>query len=986
MAYPFVDRNRQSIYFTTEALQKPKDVFEKVHLPIDLIAVDFYREGSYEKFTNEAELIRWILNSNGRAMGNRIFALVGETGSGKSEICQAIFYAAKDSKEHVPILISRSLTRLRDIVRLLHEHADMAEEDDIAEITAMSPETVRSAAVTGCLTILDRRLAKLLTPERAQQLRMLLQEEAFGCLIDRAFRRYKVEVITQKLERSLDLLDRGEFVKLMTQALPWVNVAETFALFRDAINDEMKRLVQLGDISGCFRAIAERYQAKGQRPVLILEDLTSFGFVKEDLLDHLFDLSQGNFDVVIGWTTGFEAEHFLKGKDDQARSYMIERMKGRFLTTSTETRGSYFLARNHLRMIRRYMDAIRPDFVEVLPDPFYPLNQFAVTRIYNQLVDDRQRQKQTPRLLIDVIGQVLQREEEPWQVLETHPNLAQEPLADKLVPQKVTHPDAVLVAKWYGRPSDGKVSASLVKRLGLTWPESLRHLLVDEPIQYTETQVSLGEVGTGSDDSGQETRMITGAGTPIVGAGQKDKPGGGTDTTSPQATDPLAHVKTDLQKWLDGKDFPSRNRLKDGIHFLVDFLTEHDVVRGHHSSGGALRYRKEQVPVYLDGTKETNPEFPAIRLNPSYDDYDAYLGALHIRSKDDAKKAIEANPLLVAWVHRLVAAFQAEQRKYLADRLGVSMEAFIYHAWVLVKGLCDGLRPADGKSFLMPALAEKPLTERTTVLRNRQLVRALLDVRPFIKELYASFFFVTPTTADAEVLSRAAAEYDPFTMIQRLNLVKKSFDVGFRVAYSIADEKGKAKQREVTLEELVQVVRKAAGDLAAFPAQEEVAKSFLVVRELAGWADGLTEELFDEQKRSIFRLAGEIKVMNRTTWGSLNPNTDQERRPPADWVHTGASLRAVMQMAERVRTGFDLFPILRRLAVLEGNKEVAPGAERDPGYNRLSLLREVITDVESVMRDRSAHQAHPGVHERAIQQDRTDCEDAYHELLALVEG
>src|SRR5579884_2125585 len=117
-------------YFPKEALTKPRHVFEKVHVPINQIYVDtaWPNQGIRSRpevvdnravrLTTEDDLLAYIRRSS-PADPNRIVMVVGETGSGKSELCQWLDYQLRGDGRHVPILIRRSRTKLRDIANAI---------------------------------------------------------------------------------------------------------------------------------------------------------------------------------------------------------------------------------------------------------------------------------------------------------------------------------------------------------------------------------------------------------------------------------------------------------------------------------------------------------------------------------------------------------------------------------------------------------------------------------------------------------------------------------------------------------------------------------------------------------------------------------------------------------------------------------------------------------------------------------------------------
>lgn len=978
----YIRHQQLDTFFRTEALEKPAEVFRKVHTPIDQIAVDFYKEGPYERFVSEDQVARWVLNSSGTLWGNRIFTITGETGSGKSELCQAIRYQAEETKGHVPILISRSMTRLRDIVSLLHQHLDEPQPDDIGEITALPAETVRSAAVTECLLTVETKAFQAYTPEQRQKLRQILQDVAFGRLIERAFTRYKKEVVAQGKERVLELMDYDEFQNLMSGAAPFLKAAEVFPLFRSRVNDGMKRLVSLGDLSQRLRSIAQHYQKQSKRPVLIMEDLTSFGFVKEDLLDYLFDLNGGNFDVVIGWTTGFEAEQLLRNPNEGVRSYMMDRMKGRFLTTSQDTRGSFFLERNHLPMVARYLDAVRePAAADRIPDPFYPLNPYAVTRIYQQLIDDKGQQKRTPRLLIDVIGRILRSNVPPWEEIEARllrVNLQDWPLPDSFFTLKQEYPAAVALLKWYGRPDDHKVDRRTVELLGVAWPPALAQYLSDEsiwsersdePVGQDQPTKEEGEHGAGVAGQVAPSKQASGL-TPDNAGGSKTTTGT-TATVRTEPTQPKPQVDQDLlelQNWVAGSDtFPGRQKLKAGLTYLLNLTEDHATIANPRGQLSVLKYEKSTLPIVMAGTNDSDVDHPAIRLQPTREHYEFYRICLAITSAREAEASLSENLRLAAWVGSLVREYQQSQRVYLSTRLGLPIEAAIFHAYRIVKAMSTGIVDPAEPTFADTALPAVPLLNRTSGLKQMPNLRDLMRLKQTVAALYQSFFYINTTTADPVALERIAAGYPFSKAVAALNGFNKQIDIGFKVAVASSDT-GQGKEK--ALHELMLLLRQAGGELlSAGKSLAPERDTFGPFQETMAFADGMTVPLLKEQLATLRGIAVRYKVMARPEWQSL-----QEMSPALDFG-------ALTKRSESVLATIGILSDPFRL--MEAHRAVSQMEELE-AYKTLSLAREMLHEVEDALREitrRSLNQQ-----QKFAQRDREDCEDAYTTLSETLEG
>src|SRR5690349_4259076 len=103
---------------TTESRQKARELFLQTHRPFQRIRLDFSKEdGCAGVFITEEDL-RLRVQSGPLSAHNRLFLIVGEAGSGKSELCQWLEYTA-DLDHRLPIHIPRSMTSAAHVVRLL---------------------------------------------------------------------------------------------------------------------------------------------------------------------------------------------------------------------------------------------------------------------------------------------------------------------------------------------------------------------------------------------------------------------------------------------------------------------------------------------------------------------------------------------------------------------------------------------------------------------------------------------------------------------------------------------------------------------------------------------------------------------------------------------------------------------------------------------------------------------------------------------------
>src|SRR5437868_4698436 len=76
---------------TTESRQKQPGLFLRTHRPFTRIRVDFCKDAPLQAFVSEQDVRELILSCPLNA-DNQLFFVVGEAGSGKSELCQWLEY------------------------------------------------------------------------------------------------------------------------------------------------------------------------------------------------------------------------------------------------------------------------------------------------------------------------------------------------------------------------------------------------------------------------------------------------------------------------------------------------------------------------------------------------------------------------------------------------------------------------------------------------------------------------------------------------------------------------------------------------------------------------------------------------------------------------------------------------------------------------------------------------------------------------------
>ena len=450
-------------YLTPESHQKSKEEFEKTHIDIDRIRAEYlFPHPTNDDFVTQAEFRDAILRST-VTDDNRIFILRGETGSGKSQLCQWLEYQIGEQPDggvddtHIALHVSRSQTRIEDIVDILTEPIDI--DIQVGSVEELDPEKVADAMVTNLdayapaafQELTEDEVESLISEQPGRDLRAILAENLEA---------YQAAIANESENEVPDLIDEEDYRELALGAFGESRGQDTiFPTLRSFLHDELSGKLNVGNFQEKLETISDAYVEADLRPVLICEDLTTFSVLKEQLLDHIFQLDSGHYDVVLGWTTGWEKDDLetALGTSENTYTYMKDRAEG-YLSTTDDSGQAYFLTEDvTVELARKYVSVIRSESstaadVEIPEDAFddlYPFNAEFVRRAYEHLVQDG-NERRTPRLLlIRIIRECLTARSPPFESIEGNPYVKQFPTPVSLdLPSNVQN-----VAKWYGFPN-----------------------------------------------------------------------------------------------------------------------------------------------------------------------------------------------------------------------------------------------------------------------------------------------------------------------------------------------------------------------------------------------------------------------------------------------------------------------------------------------------------------------------------------------------
>lgn len=763
-------------YFTSEAMSKARTAFNEVHVPIDRIRVDpQYPAGLGRQEISEQELGD-IIRASRPDQSNRIFLIVGDTGSGKSELCQWLNYNVGDNV-HVPILIERRMIHLREIVEEIHRHLTDPLPENIIEITDLWPETVSAKLRAAVLMRLQQPLVQnAVGMTDITKLRNLLDTPDFERRMRKHFEHYRDEISQLDKPRQLQLLPDADFRDLALQAGGLRDPSLAYRHVQRAMSDCLASELRLEDMIKKLGRISDGYRAAGKRPVLLIEDITTFGFLQNDLLDYLYNLAGGNYDVVIGVTTGFEQEN--RAQIYNAQQTITERIQGRFELTDQHNE-TLFLREHHLELAKRYLLAIRNGPCVGNPaafdQAFYPFNQTFLGNIYRSLHQGQSR-KQTPRLYLRAIQSVLESDQLPTDAIELSPNVSEPGIYFGQNPG--LSPAAERMLKWYGlNTRDGVFLHELIaKTFGISFPDDTQRVA-----DHYRFPLRPGAEMDLPEPPAQLATTLSPR-KPPQGPGAQPKP-----TAVPAASaksSPLAQ----LDEWLALKgQFPDRNVFKDGVYALLDMYQFEPFVLRHPDSiadsGTALVYDRGEKysKIYLHHSADDRP-FPKLTLRPDVGKRDLFSQVLAIGARSytttESERLDQAQ--LHDWLRGAVEELHKELQDSLRQGLRMPLADFIALAKFLILNLTSDIYTLDAATLCRPITGE-PLALDGMGERGRHLWAN----RDHVQALFVGLFHYRDNLVNYPLLRSTLASVNPVLALKEIEHIDlNALPSGFRIKVS----------------------------------------------------------------------------------------------------------------------------------------------------------------------------------------------------------
>lgn len=622
-------------FITSEAHTEKKtpEQFRETHVNIDRIYADTLTPfGISGDFVTQENVLDAITASN-LDDPNRIFIVRGEPGSGKSQLCEWTKYQINGYSEddgiedYVALHVSRSRTQIDQIIDILTEPLDI--DINVRNIDDLDPDDAASAIVEYMRGIwstdhLSDQELRELTENRGGQSDL---REIFA----KNIREYQVALESRDENPDFNLLTRADYRDLRLQLSFGGKLTENKDLLYPVLKNEAHEYLSrnlVGDFKEQLQEYSKLYQRQGIRPVLICEDLTTFSVLKEQLLDHIFELSSSNYDIVLGWTLGWEQDNIddAFGHADAA-TYMKGRSEG-YLTMTDEKGEAYFLDDDvSVALARSYINAIKrnsattnaPDDIEDVFDNLYPFNERFIHIAYRQL-DDGGSHRKTPRLLLlRVVKHCLKSIWPPYEAMKSN-SFINTPAPNIAMKYDQRYLD---VARWYGVPVDGEgneidsdeipsdggigIQVGILEAFDIPLPENTPergdYVVFDEG----EASVILKRISKktpdhgkpGGDDDGDET-------------GGNDNSDSGDSRDDRRDGPDVPEEEKKVQEFLDwvktGEKYPSADTIHDGALATLERWHEPTRLANPNVSTrgtGAIYYaRGDNIPVTIQGALE----------------------------------------------------------------------------------------------------------------------------------------------------------------------------------------------------------------------------------------------------------------------------------------------------------------------------------------------------------------------------------------------
>ncbi|WP_424000686.1 hypothetical protein ACOZ4I_14330 [Haloarcula salina] len=731
-------------FITSEAhtAKKTPEQFRETHVDIDRIYADTLTPlGISGDFVTQEDVLNSITastvggpDSDDDPDPNRIFIVRGEPGSGKSQLCewtkyQINGYGEDDEgiEDYVALHVSRSQTRMDQIIDVLTDPLEV--DPDVQNIDDLDPDDAASAIVEYMRGIWS---TDHFSDEEVRELTEKRGDKSdLRSIFAKNIQEYQEALESRDENPDFNLLTRSDFRDFRLQMSFSGKLTENKDLLYSVLKNEAHEYLSrnlVGDFKEQLQEYSELYQEKGIRPVLICEDLTTFSVLKEQLLDHIFELSSSHYDIVLGWTIGWEQDNI---DDAMTRSDAATYMKGRsegYLTMTDENGEAYFLdddasvelTRSYLNAIKRHSSAdAAPGNLEDAFDGLYPFNERFIHVAYRQLNDEGSNRK-TPRLLLlRVVKHCLKSTLPPYEAMKSN-SFVDRPMLDIDSEYRPVHQD---ISRWYGVSKKGGVGVQkdIFEAFDVSPPnenvEESGEYIIFEKGQWSGLEKKINpdlderEVKSDNDteDSEEEDSDEAQESDESEESKESDETEEEQDSGS-ELTEEQREKRRKVQEFQDwvtnGEEYPSSDTLHDGAVEALERWHEPTRLGNPNAStrytGGIYYTSGDEIPVSIQGDQQRQANID-IELEWGPEHADLYTPMLEYGLFGTFEPTDTNFDQLRAWADTNVAQFKREMREEIEDALPpeLDIEKTLVLAQFFLINAADGVEEGDLSTELL---------------------------------------------------------------------------------------------------------------------------------------------------------------------------------------------------------------------------------------------------------------------------------------------
>lgn len=453
--------------------------FDQTHSSMDLIQRATQRKVSESIFITE-------FAAEKDTIGPRIYIILGEPGSGKSEFCEKLSRSLDERLFHVVHIRSDELNPYIMYSRLIENAIKTLPEESIEDLEITSFQEKRAnvekrfqgeereayARSIAWRSLGDSYSKGTLDRPKNKTIEREFVEDIAGRLLEK-ITAWMLQPTPEKLEDQKQEFADPDYVKEKLRELNWEGRESSREISR-TINDAILRgLLRETEVSpeivgSLVRQLADNLNQKaGKRLVLVIDDLSAVQIVSKYVFN-LVERFEGNFDAILGFTPGVLTEIEEKygiGREDRTSS-VSDRIGDRIYTTTKDNIPVMFLDKpgNCVRLAAKYLKLLKdkPNFdkkcLEFTSLELFPFNHHFIKRIFEAL----ELGKKTQRHLLIAIKKLVEGSISDLRAPCFHIDKISGMLSpDSGLPidgsERSLYPDLAVLAEWYGEKHDGKL-------------------------------------------------------------------------------------------------------------------------------------------------------------------------------------------------------------------------------------------------------------------------------------------------------------------------------------------------------------------------------------------------------------------------------------------------------------------------------------------------------------------------------------------------